>query len=424
MALAITGGLLVALPASAQEHTIFDNVKLEVVPETHGVAPYPNELVLVHIRGLYRPLINIQHMQQPELTDFGWMHLTKDKLSESTFDGFPAVAYERVIAVYPEKSGPLEIGSFTHKLTVVDGAGNREIDVKSAPVTVQVAQWQGPGGPGDPNSWWLPASDVTVADTWAADPNHVPRGETIQRTVTIEAYGVTAEQLPPPPVMRSAGIISFRGPTDRETRVTENGPVARAVYRWNMRPISAFPATVEAIKIPWFDTVSRSMREATIPAQRMAWDVAGAPSGDAAAIAGPKRPPLGLTLGVGASAFLLGVALLLVGTGGLRALPGLPPRALHKLNTAAWRGDAASVRAAVTELVRKEPERSEAWVGRAEVRAGLAELDRHLYGGGQSPRPNLRRLARIIVTARRAAGGPARSTGSGLAPLDGPLRNA
>ena len=156
----------------------------------------------------------------------------------------------------------------------------------------------------------------------------MPRGETVRRTVTIEADGVTAEQLPPPPVMRSAGIISFRGPIDRETRVTESGPVARAVYRWDMRPTTAFPAIVDPIDIPWFDTKARTLRKAVIPAQRMAWAAAGAPAGESAAQA-EQRPSTPLVIGAGALAFLAGLGVLLFGSAGA-GLPSLPPRALYQ----------------------------------------------------------------------------------------------
>ncbi|HVI29236.1 hypothetical protein [Hansschlegelia sp.] len=418
LAILMTGFVLAGAPAAAQDRTIFDDVKLEVLPETHGVDPYPNELILVRIRGTYRPKIKIQHLLQPSLTDFGWMHLTKDKAFETTFGGFSANGYERVIAVFAEKSGPLTIGSFTHKLSVVDGVGSRELEVKSAPVTINIAKWTGAGGPSDPNVWWLPASEVRVTDEWASDPNHVPRGETTRRTVTIEAVGVTAEQLPPPPVMRSPGVISFRGPTERDTKITENGPIARAVYRWDMRPTTAAPAIVEPVQIPWFDTVSRTMRTATIPAQRMAWAAAAS---SAAAAAEPERPAMAATLAAGVIAFIAGAALLLAG-GSRRSLwAGLPPRALWKLKAAARRADAAETRAAISELARAEPERSAAWSGRSDVRAAIAELDRHLYDNKAAPPPDLRRLARTVVAARRSAAAGREAARSGLAPLDGPM---
>ncbi|WP_020178645.1 BatD family protein [Methylopila sp. M107] len=414
---------MLSLPAAAQERSIYDDVKLEVIPETHGVAPYPNELVLLRIRGVYRPLVNISHMIQPSLANFGWTNLTRDTATDAEFDGFPAKAFERTLAVFPEKTGDLVIDSFVHKLTVVDGDGYRDINVKSPPITIKVATWQGPGGPKDPNQWWLPSSDVRITDQWSGDPNRVPRGETVRRTVTIEADGVTAEQLPPSPLMRSPGIISFRGPIDRETRVTETGPVARAVYRWDMRPTTAHPAIVEPIDIPWFDTKARTLRKAVIPAQRMAWaavDAAGAP----AVAKADEKPSAAALSGAGALAFLIGLGVLLVGREASSGLPKLPPRALLALRWAALRRDVAGVRAAVTRLARDEPGPATRWTGDPAVRAALAELDRHLFDASGSPAPDLGRLARTVRKARSRALLASRSKASGLAPLDGPYRGA
>jgi hypothetical protein len=417
---ALAACLFPLLPAAAQERSIFDDVRLEVVPETKGADPFPNELVLLRIRGVYRPLVNISHLVQPSLVNFGWTNLTRDTSFDTEFDGFPARGFERTLAVFPEKSGELEIGSFTHKLTVVDGSGYRLVEVRSPPVKLKVAEWQGPGGPRDPNRWWLPSSEVRVTDNWSADPNHVARGETVRRTVTIEADGVTAEQLPPPPVMRSAGVISFRGPIDRETRVTEAGPVARAIYRWDMRPTTAFPAIVEAIPISWFDTKSRTLRETMIPAQRMAWTAAG-PAAEQATPA-QEKPSGFMVAGAGALAFIVGLAALLVGTGAGSGLPSLPPRALLALKLAAWRGDAAGVRAAITTLARGD--RAAGWTSEPGVRSGLADLDRHLFDAPAAPKPNLRRLAKAVDAARRRVTAASRPARSGLAPLDGPIRPA
>lgn len=423
LAACLASALSPAAPSAAQERSVFDDVKLQVIPETTGGAqPYPNEMVLLRIQGVYRPLINIAHMIQPALVNFGWTNLTRDISYPTEFGGFPARGFERTIAVFPEKTGDLVIGSFTHKLTVVDGVGQRLVEVKSPPVTLKVADWQGPGGPKDSGRWWLPSSDVRITDEWASDPNRVARGETVRRTVTIEADGVMAEQLPPAPVMRSEGIISFRGPIDRETRVTESGPVARAVYRWDMRPTSAFPATVEAVKIPWFDTRSRTLREATIPAQRMAWAAADAP---AAQTAPTDARPSGVAIaGAGFVAFLAGLAILMLGAASRSGLPRLPPRALVSLRLAAMRGDAPAVRAAVTELARAEPERSRVWTRDPGLRGALAELDRHLFDAAAGVRPDLRRLAGAVSGARRKAITGAAPARSALAPLDGPIRKA
>lgn len=418
MASAAALAVLVAGPASAQERTIFDDVKLEAIPETNGADPYPNEMVLLRIRGVYRPLVNIAIMQQPSLTGFGWTNLMRDVSFPAELNGFPATGFERTIAIFPEKTGDLTIESFTHKLTVVDGVGSRLLEVKSPPITLKVATWKGDGGPNDRAQWWLPSSEVKVTDSWSGDPNNVPRGKTVRRTVTIEAKGVMAEQMPPPPVMRSAGVISFRGPIDRETVATPEGPVSRATYRWDMRPTSQYPAIVDPIPIPWFDTTARKMRAATIPAQRMAWAALDAPQ--QANGEGDRPSPL-IVAGAGGLAFLIGLGVMLAGAGAGRPL-SFPPRALYAMRLAAWRRDPAALRAAVSRLARDEPERAKIWSRDPKVVGGLAELDRHLFEATAGPVPNLRRLARTIAAARRSTEAASRPAVSALAPLDGPAR--
>lgn len=411
--------LLTPAGAFAQDAEI-DDVRLEVTPLTKGVAPYPHELVLLRIRGVYRPLINREKLIQPELTNFAWAELGKDSLSVIQDGGYDKRQFERIIAVYPDRSGPLQIGSFVHKLTVVTdgGAGRRDIEVRSPPITLNVAKWQGPGGPDDRKAWWLPARSVEIEDEWSGDPDHVPRGETIRRTVTILADGVPADQLPPSPVMTSPGIISFRGPNDRETKIFGQGPVARATYSWEMRPITAFPATVQEIRIPWFDTTTRTMREAIIPARRMAWAAA---KGVAAEPPAPKaqRPPMAAVIGAGAAALLAGLGVLLIGSSGAVRLPQRPPAELRALKRAARRGDSSGFRSAVAALARREPDRAALWRRDVTVSEGIAALDRALFAGGAASHPDLRAIARALQRARRATQAPLRAGRSALAPLDG-----
>jgi hypothetical protein len=418
--LAAAAFAIAADPAVSSE---FDDVHLEVVPQlTSGAAPYPREMVILKVRGAYRPLVLREKLIQPPFVNFAWSELGRDEMGVGEANGFPVRLFERSVAVFPDRPGRLTIDSFVHKLTVVDGTGSREINVRSAPITLDVATWQGPGGPNDRSTWWLPARSVRITDSWSIDPDRVPRGETSRRTVTIEADGVTADQLPPAPKMISAGIISFRGPSERQTLVSNNGPVGRVTYSWDMRPTTAFPAVVTEVRIPYFDTKARTLRDAVIPSRRMAWAAETLPE-TAAAASQPVRPSPALVAGGGAAAFLLGLGVLTIGAGGLR-LPHLPPRELRDLRRAARKGDAAALRAALTALIRKEPERARLWLASPDVRDGVAALDRFLYAASGGQPPELRRLARAIVRARRGALREERPQRSALAPLDGPSARA
>ncbi|MFH6785297.1 MULTISPECIES: BatD family protein [Methylobacterium] len=391
-------------PASALED---GDLSLTVTAEVPGGAtPYPREMVLLHIRGTYRAQIALEDLRQPSLPHFGWTQLGRDHWSRVTIQGQEARGFERTVAVFPQGPGRFVIDPFVHRLTIVDGGERRVVDVRSAPLPIEVAAWQGPGGPDAPEPWWLAAQDVTVTDQWEPEPEGLKLGEPARRTVTLDARGVTADALPPRPVLRTRGVLTFAGPVERQTRITPAGPVARVTYRWDVRPGVPEPITLSAISIPWFDTRARVMREAEIPAR-----IIGGRAEKPAEAPPPPASPWRALL-AGALAFGLGL-----GAWGLRQRRETPAaRALRDLARAARRRDAAGFHAALAQAARRDPGLAAAWRADPTLGPRLAALDAALFGEGGVPVPDLRGLARDLARIRPTAAVP-----DALAPLDGPV---
>ncbi|MGG2329563.1 hypothetical protein ACE40V_24740, partial [Salmonella enterica] len=77
-----------------------------VIPETAGsAAPYPREMVLLRIRGLYRAQITLEDLRQPPLQNFSWTQLGRDRWFKASIDGQEARGFERVVAVFPQHAG-------------------------------------------------------------------------------------------------------------------------------------------------------------------------------------------------------------------------------------------------------------------------------------------------------------------------------
>ncbi|SFU99135.1 Oxygen tolerance [Methylobacterium sp. 174MFSha1.1] len=391
---------LLASPALALDD---GDLALTVTAEVPGGAtPYPREMVLLRIRGTYRAQIALEDLRQPSLPHFGWTQLGRDRWFRTTIQGQEARGFERTVAVFPQGAGRFVVDPFVHRLTLVDGGERRLIEVRSNPLPLDVAAWQGLGGPDAPEPWWLPAEGLTVTDLWEPEPETLRLGEPARRTVTLEARGLTADALPPRPTLRTRGILTFAGPVERQTRITPAGPVARVTYRWDVRPGVPEPITLAAISIPWFDTRARVMREAEIPA-RIVGARAAAPAEEAPPP--PASPWRALVVGLAAFGFGLGAW-------GLSRREAPPLRALIR---AARRRDARGFHAALSQAARRDPGRAAAW--RADPGTGprLAALDAALFGTSQTPVPDLAGLARDLRTIRVDAARP-----DGLAPLDGP----
>ncbi|GEP02855.1 BatD family protein [Methylobacterium oxalidis] len=403
---------LAAGPARAEIEP--GDLTLIVTPERNGNAdPFAREMVLLRIHGVYKQQILLEEVVQPTLANFSWTQLGRDAWTRTKLpDGQSAIAFDRVIAIFPHHAGDFTLDPFVHRLTVSDAGTRKVVDVRSGPIHLPVAAWKGAGGPDAKEPWWLPARDVAITDSWSPDPETLKIGESTRRIVTVEAQGMVAEGLPPRPVMRTRGILTFAGPVSRETIITPQGPVARATYQWDVKPAIADVIPLDAIKIPWFDTVSRTMREAEIPARQIG---GGLPDREGEAPLEVSASPYVIAAS-GLAAFGIGLALLGYGAGG-RGRLRLDRAVRRALRRAADMGDATAFRAALGPALQSEPGLARIWRDDPTVAAGLDALDRAVYAPGGAAPPDLRRLAALLsrpVREPRAA-----PEADPLKPLDG-----
>lgn len=393
-------------------------VEVELEPPKDDV-PYTGEMILLRVRAAIHGVVVLDELRQPSLTNFSWQQLGRDKPIRMRVDGFDVPGIERDIAVFPQLPGRLIIEPFIRHVTLVAGDNQRiEADYASEPVSIDVQRHDALGQPGD---WWLPASSLTYHDAWDPEPDEIARGQITHRTLTIEAAGVTADRLPPPPAMRAPGIIAFAGPVTRETLITAAGPVARAVYQWDIKPATNSPANLPALVIPWFDTGERHMRNLTVPHHWVSY----------AGIAAGLRPQASAPW----SARLLARGPLMAGGAGLLWALSLGflalsrsnawtahrgARILRALRRAARRGDAAALKSAILGLARDNPPLWRAIADDPGVRPRLAQLDASLYSRGNAPPPPLRPLARDIRLAWCSGTTPG-AVPRALLPLDGAI---
>lgn len=414
-ALLLLASLLAPLPARAEIEP--GDLTLTVTAELNGnSAPFSREMVLLKIHGVYKQPILLEEVVQPSLANFSWTQLGRDHWSKTKLpDGQSAIAFDRTVAVFPHHAGQFTIEPFTHKLTVNDVGERRVVEVRSKPIPFPVAQWTEPsGGPDAKEPWWLPAKDVAITDSWSPDPETIKVGETTRRIVTLEAQGMVAEGLPPRPVMRTRGIITFAGPVTRETLLTPSGPVARATYQWDVKPGVPEIIPLDAIAIPWFDTNTRTMRETEIPARQIG---GGLP--DRETDRAPPAIPSPLVVAASAlAAFGLGLALIGFGLGRPSFRLSRPTR--RALQAAARSGDPAGFRAVLDTAMREAPDLARIWRARPGLVASFAALDRSVFGASGAPVPDLRALANALSRSEPVAA--AAREPDRLAPLDGPAR--
>lgn len=228
-----------------------------VVPDTR---PVVSEMIPLTIRGEYTRQIALETLTFPNSEDYDWMQLSRDQWRNEEIEGRTVRVFERRIGLFPRHAGALTLGPVTHHLTVVGSNNLREpLTVEAPSITLTVAPFPADSSP-------LAARGLTVEDELSAKPGALRDGETLVRRVTLKADGALPHLLPPRPSMREPWLITFAAPEQREMQPTPDGPLTTVTWEWHLRPKTGEPGVLPAVAIPWFDTTSRQMRTAEIPA--------------------------------------------------------------------------------------------------------------------------------------------------------------
>ncbi len=242
-----------------------DDLKLELSFEERSSPLYTGEMVLLKVRGFYKIRIAREKIIQSDLDGFDWMQLGEDTWTKDKTKGHEILQLERIIALFPNRAGTLEIKPFDHQLELWTRTGERyDHTLTSDPISIEVTERP------DTHDWWLPARRLTVEDNWSNPPDQLGTGEGALRVVTITVEGVLPQHLPPMPKLESAGAYVFPHPERRIKRLYKRGPVTRVFWRWTVRPENPPSAYLKPIRLPYFDTKTREHREIVIAAQRIA----------------------------------------------------------------------------------------------------------------------------------------------------------
>lgn len=193
---------------------------------------------------------------------------------ERLIDGVRYGVYEMRYVIFPQRSGPLAIPDILFRGEVTDGSSNfvfrnlntqrvtayiegMTIDVKERPVSAQNL------------ANWLPATNVTLEESWDGDIDNLRVGETLTRTLTLVADGLDGAMLPPFSPEQIDGANIYPEPADIERTFVDGEIVGTRVETTAIVPTSPGFVEVPELSVPWWDINSDQLRYATVAATRL-----------------------------------------------------------------------------------------------------------------------------------------------------------
>lgn len=277
------------------------DVLLEASVDT--TSPYVQAQVVLTLRLLHSVPLREAALGKLELAEAVVERLGDDVNFQVERDGKRFEGIERRYAIFPQRSGSLTIPPILMTAKVPDKRSRgvdpldpfgdpfnllqplQTIRVRSNELVLKVRP---PPATGQ-TAAWLPASNLTVDETWSTEPPVLRVGEPVTRTLTLRAEGLTAAQLP---VLESGNLTGLKVYTDQPALQTEagrRGIVGTSQLKWAVVPSQEGKLTLPEIRVPWWDTNAGQMKAAVLPARTLNV-LAAAQSDDRSAPASQTTP--------------------------------------------------------------------------------------------------------------------------------------
>jgi len=242
-----------------------------VTSEVDTEETYVQAQIIYRIR-IYRAVATRQPaLREPTITGAEILvELAGDERQyESVLNGRAYNVIERVIALYPQESGQIEISPARFEARVLrDGriTGRKVFESGSHTITVLPI----PAPPADyPDATWLPARDVQLSEEWSRPPDEMEAGEPVTRNVILSALGQIETQLPAVAAPEVEGLSVYADMPEL-SRSNEAGGI-RGVRKDQYAIIGLVGGELElpALEIPWWDIEAGEWRVATLPARML-----------------------------------------------------------------------------------------------------------------------------------------------------------
>ena len=173
-------------------------------------------------------------------------------------------------ALFPQKSGPMTLPSLTF---TARARGSRQgllsLGNPGKPLRRRTAQIElnvRPIPSAFPDAPWLPAAALQIEEHWSTTPDLLSLGESATRTLTISASGLDGNQLPEISLTQPAGIKLYPDQARAENISGNGGITGLGITSAALLVTAPGDYELPAIRIPWWDTGSNSLRYAEVPA--------------------------------------------------------------------------------------------------------------------------------------------------------------
>lgn len=192
-------------------------------------------------------------------------------------------------AVFPQKSGVLNIPPQVFSATLVDPGSDTgyqpfgprpgkltRVNSPRIPLTVMPKPAEYPA-----DAPWLPARNLTLAESWSPDPNSAQTGDSLTRSLLLSVEGLSSAQIPPLPATKAQGLRRYPDQPQLGNKIDDRGLIGTREEREALVPTTNGRLDLPAVTVTWWNTRDNRLERSEIAARTL--EVARNPELEAAA---------------------------------------------------------------------------------------------------------------------------------------------
>lgn len=372
-----------------------DILKIETLLDKKTAYIQQQLILTLRVYAAQDDVIRINNLIPPTLNDVNIKQLNNAQY-EQEINGIRYTIIERSYAFSPQKSGELKIPSFALAALAKENGRTINKTVTSNELTIQIK----PKPASYPaNAPWMPAKKLTLTERWDKMPENVLQGDTLTRTITVEAQGLTSNQIGALPSNSIAGVRSYPEQPKLTDDWQQGMPVGIRQEQNLLIPVQPGEINLPEIRVAWWNTETDKLEYATLPAQKM--NIASNPAFDNTATTNdantiPTAPVVKQIVApnpwlwqILTAIFALTTALFLALWLYARRQPAIikidnpvidPKTLLDDIKTACQNNDPQATRMALDNWVKQQPENLPALMARyTPLAEAVDELNKALY---------------------------------------------
>lgn len=195
---------------------------------------------------------------------------------EKLINGVRHGVIESRYAIYPQHSGSVQIPALVFSATEADPAApgqdantprpGKMIHVSTTALDLTVKP-KPAAYPAD--APWLPARHLTLSENWNPEPDHLQVGDSVTRTLNVQAEGLSAAQLPPLPSPDNAALRRYPDQPQLSNQTNERGLIGTRTESAALVPAHDGAIDMPGVDVVWWNTQEDHLDHTSLPARTL-----------------------------------------------------------------------------------------------------------------------------------------------------------